>query len=177
MKKFDIPSKDQLPSNNIKTLESLNKSLGFTPNIYSFLANSPSGLNGFMAFNRLETLFTEKEKEVINLTASQMRKCEYCLSAHTGLAKQAGFTDEEIIMIRKGKIDFDKKLATLAEMTSELVRTDGHIPASTIDKFYSAGYTDAHLVDFINTVAAISITNWLNNTIKLPVDFPLAPEI
>ncbi|MDL2239465.1 carboxymuconolactone decarboxylase family protein [Bacteroidales bacterium OttesenSCG-928-K22] len=177
MKKFNITSQEKLPANNVKTLESLNKALGFTPNIYSFMANSATALNGFMSFNKMETLFNAKEHEVINLTASQIRKCEYCLSAHVGIAKNAGFSDEEIVNIRKGEINFNEKFAALAEMTAQLVKSDGHIPEATIEKFYNVGYTDAHLVDFMMIVAAISITNWLNNTTKLPVDFPLAPEI
>ena len=40
--------------------------------------------------------FDEKTYQLIALAASAGMKCEYCIVAHTALAKGAGATDEEI---------------------------------------------------------------------------------
>ena len=40
--------------------------------------------------------FDEKTYQLIALAASAGMKCEYCIAAHTALAKGAGATDEEI---------------------------------------------------------------------------------
>lgn len=177
MKHFNVPEINQVPEENAKTLESLKKSLGFVPNVYAFLANSAYGMPAYLELTKKKLAFTPKEKEVISLTASEIRKCKYCLSAHTQTAKKSGFTDEQIIEIRKGEISFNPKFASLAEMTKSIINHNGNVDAQTIDNFYDNGYTDAQLVDLTIAIAIISITNYLNNVTKIPVDFPLASDI
>jgi AhpD family alkylhydroperoxidase len=48
-----------------------------------------------------DSSFTAKEREAINLIVSQVNECDYCLAAHTSLAKMRGFTEEQTIDIRK----------------------------------------------------------------------------
>jgi AhpD family alkylhydroperoxidase len=52
-----------------------------------------------------DSSFTAKEREAINLIVSQVNECDYCLAAHTSLAKMRGFTEEQTIDIRKGNSD------------------------------------------------------------------------
>lgn len=177
MKQFQIPQNSQVTAENAKTLDSLKNALGFTPNIYAFMANSPYGLNGFLAFNRIRSTFSKQELEVINLTVSQFRECVYCLSAHTQISKSEGFSEDQILKIRQGKIDFDTKLSVLSEVAKTVVKNHGKISNELIDKFYEVGYTDAHLVDLTLAMAAISVTNWINNITNIPVDFPMAAAL
>ncbi len=63
-----------------------------------------------------DSSFTAKEREAINLIVSQVNECDYCLAAHTTLAKMRGLTEEDTLEIRKGcfseaKLDAAIKLA------------------------------------------------------------------
>lgn len=178
MKKFEIPTREQVVPDNQKIFDTLKSALGFVPNAYAFLAHSPNALEQYLQYDKGKTSLSAKETEVVHLVTSQVDDCEYCLSAHTAIAKGAGFTDEQIIGIRKGKVPFDAKLEALAQFTCEMVKSRGHVQAESIEHFYKAGYTDENLVDVILSVSKIMVTNLLNNVTRMPVDFlPKAPKI
>lgn len=178
MKKFEIPTREQVSPNNQKVFDTLKSALGFVPNVYAFIAHSPDALESYLRFDKGKTSLSAKEKEVVNLVTSQVSNCEYCLSAHSANAKTLGFTEEQILGIRKGEIPFDAKLDTLAKFTCEIVKNLGRVQPESIEKFYKAGYTDENLVDVILTVSKIMVTNLLNNITQVSVDFlPKAPKI
>jgi AhpD family alkylhydroperoxidase len=52
---------------------------------------------------RAATSLNNKEKEVVNLAVSQLNGCKYCQAAHTATGKMNGFTDDQIIELRKEK--------------------------------------------------------------------------
>ncbi|MGJ1518036.1 carboxymuconolactone decarboxylase family protein [Sphingobacterium siyangense] len=66
---------------------------------------------------------SKKELEAIALTVSQQNKAMYCLSMHTMIAKLKGFSEEEILEIRKGSVSFDSKLNVLVETIKGYSRT------------------------------------------------------
>ena len=73
-------------------LEGAQKKMGFIPNMYGAMANSPGLLNtymqGYSAF-RENSGFSSIEQEVIFLAISQVNGCEYCMAAHSFLAEAA----------------------------------------------------------------------------------------
>jgi AhpD family alkylhydroperoxidase len=48
-------------------------------------------------------LIKQQRKEVVNLAVSQLNGCKYCQAAHTATGKMNGFTDDQIIELRKEK--------------------------------------------------------------------------
>lgn len=176
-RKFTIPTKNDVPEHDRKIFYLLEESIGFVPNVYAFLSHSRTALKSFLTFGRTPTAFTDKEAEVIHLITSQIDGCQYCLSAHTASAKKEGLTDEQIIEIRKGNITFDPKLAVLGRFTCEMVNNRGMVTPQTVEHFYGAGYTDAHLVDLVMLVARTTATNYINNITQNPIDFPEVPVI
>ncbi len=173
----NVPEVASLSPESQKTLEGIKTGMGFLPNVFAYIGHSASVLKGYMVFGRTKTIFTEKEGEVINLVTSQIRGCKYCLAAHTAVSKKAGFTDEEILEIRKNNITFDAKLKVLGNMVAETVKNDGRVSEETQKAFYEAGYTEQHLVDMIFVITKISFTNYINNVTEIPIDFPVAPEL
>jgi AhpD family alkylhydroperoxidase len=66
-------------------------------------------------------LIKQQRKEVVNLAVSQLNGCKYCQAAHTATGKMNGFTDDQIIELRKGS--WDSKTNVLANCTA-LQRAD-----------------------------------------------------
>lgn len=177
MKKLQVPEVTSLSPESQKTLDGVKSGMGFLPNVFAFIGHSASALKGYLVFNRTKTAFTEQETEVINLVTSQVRGCIYCLSAHAAIAKNVGFTDEQIIEIRKNQITFDTKLSALANMVASTVRNNGKVGDHVKAGFFDAGYTETHLVDLMIIITKISFTNYINNVTEIPVDFPIVPEL
>ena len=130
-----------------------------------------------MTLQSRKTSLKGKEKEIVNLVVSQYNQCIYCLSAHTQLAKMQGFTDEQIIEIRKANITFDAKYNALAQLVKSTVENKGHATPEILDSFFAAGYTEGNLVDVVVLIGDKIMTNYLHALTNIPVDWPLAPEI
>ena len=177
MKKFYIPTKEEVKEHDRKIFYALEQSMGFVPNIYAFMAHSDTALKSYLTFSGTPTVFCPQEAEIIHLVVSQIDKCQYCLSAHTALAKKAGLTDEQIIGIRKTAVPFNEKWDVLAKFTCEMMNRKGNVRPETMDRFFGVGYTDAHLVDLVMLIAGTVATNFINNVTHNPIDFPEAPVV
>lgn len=177
MRKFHIPTKEEVKEHDRRIFYALEESIGFVPNVYAFMAHSDTALKSYLAFAQTPTMFSPQEAEIIHLITSQVNQCHYCLCAHSALAKKAGLTDEQIIEIRKGNVPFNEKWEALAKFVCEMVNRKGDVRPETTDRFYEAGYTDAHLVDLVMLIAGTVATNYINNIVHTPVDFPETPVI
>ena len=88
-----------------------------------------------------------------------------------------GFTDEQILDIRRADIGFDTKLDALAKLVKSTTENRGHVSSAILDNFFAAGYTEASLIDVVIVIGDKIITNYLHALTDIPVDWPLAPEL
>jgi uncharacterized peroxidase-related enzyme len=177
MTAFSVPTRDDVTPDNQAIFDNLKKALGFVPNLYATFAHSPTALGTYLALQNAKSSLQPKEREVINLVVSQVNDCEYCLAAHTALGKMVGFTEAQILEIRRGRASFDPKLDGLARFVREVAEQRRQVSAAATDAFLAAGWSQANLVDAIMVVGDKSISNYLHGTTKIPVDFPAAEKI
>ena len=177
MKTFTIPSREDVSENNKLIFDTLKKNVGFVPNMYAFLAHSSSALGDYLTLQNRNTSLNNKEKEVVNLVVSQLNGSNYCQTAHTAIGKMVGFTEDQTIKIRKGKIYFNAKLEALARLTAEVVNKKGEVSEEVKSDFFNAGYTIENLIDVVMTVGDKIISNYLFAFVKVPIDFPIPKAI
>ena len=176
MKKFTVPAREEVAPANQAIFDTLNKALGFVPNLYATIAYSDNGLSKYLAYQNAKTSLSNKEKEAVNLIVSQVNGCIYCQSAHTVIGKMNGFTDDQILDIRRGKAA-NSKLNALVKLAESVTKNRGNADAALVDGFYAEGYSNENLVDLILQVSDKTAMNYLHNLTKVPVDFPLAPSL
>ncbi len=176
MKKFNVPTREEVSATNQAIFDKLNKALGFVPNLYATIAYSENGLEKFLTYQNAKTTLSNKEKEAVNLIVSQVNGCIYCLSAHTLIGKMNGFTDEQLLDIRREKAA-DSKLNALVALSADITKNRGRASTENVDAFFEAGYTNENLVDVILQVSDKTAMNYLHNLTEVPVDFPLAPSL
>jgi uncharacterized peroxidase-related enzyme len=176
MKKFTVPTREQVSRDNQQIFDTLNKTLGFVPNLYAAIAHSENALAKYLAFQGAKTAFSNKEKEAINLVVSQVNGCLYCQSAHTVLGKMNGFSEDETLNIGSGKAS-SAKLNALVRLAKEITENKGRATTETLDTFYAAGYDNGNLVELILQISDKIAMNYLHNLTEIPIDFPLAAEL
>ena len=176
MKKFTVPTRDEVAPANQTIFDNLNKALGFVPNLYAAIAYSDNGLGRYLAYQNAKTSLSNKEKEAVNLIVSQINGCIYCQSAHTVIGKMNGFTEEQVLDLRRGKSD-NPKLDALVKLASSITKKQGKANAAAVDAFYAQGYNNENLIDVILQVADKIAMNYVHNLTEVPVDFPLAPSL
>jgi AhpD family alkylhydroperoxidase len=177
MKTIQVPAYEQVSPSNQAIFDQLKKGLSFVPNLYATFAHSETALGTYLALQNAKNSLSPKAREVINLVVSQVNGCEYCLAAHTALGKMVGFTDEQIMEIRKGIASFDGRLDALAKLVKNIAVERGHANPALVQAFFDAGWTEANLVDAIVVIGDKIISNYLHGTTKVPVDFPEAPAL
>ncbi len=177
MTKFTVPTREEVSENNQAIFDNLQKGLGFVPNLYAYYAKNETALGDYLALQNRKSTLKAKEREVINLVTSQINGCSYCQAAHTALGKMNGFSDEQIIELRKGSASFDKQLDALVKFTASVVENRGKASEETKKSFFDAGYTEANMIDVVIVIGDKTISNFIHNLTGFEIDFPLAPKL
>lgn len=176
MTTFSVPAKDQVTATNQVIFDSLEKALGFVPNLYATIAYSQYGLERYLSYQNAKTSLSNKEKEAVNLIVSQVNDCVYCQSAHLVLGKMNGFSDDELRQIRLGQAE-NTKLNALVTLAADITKNRGRAKEHLVDDFFAQGYTKEHLVDLILQISDKTAMNYLHNLTNIPVDFPIAAKL
>lgn len=155
-------------------LEQTQKNLGFIPNMYARMVNSPglleAYLTGYAAF-RSDSGLTPAEQEVVFLVISQENGCEYCVSAHSFIAdKKSGLDPAVTDAIREGAAIADPRLAALADFTRTMVVKRGLPAASEVERFLAAGYTERQILEIVLAIAVKTLSNYANHLFHTPLD-------
>jgi len=174
---FSVPTRAEVSENNQGIFDTLQKGLGFVPNLYAYFAKNDTALGDYLTLQNRKSTLKGKEREVVNLVTSQINGCRYCQSAHTVLGKMNGFTDEQVLEIRKGTASFDAKLDALAKFTASVVEHRGRATAESKAAFFNAGYNEANMIDVVIVVGDKIISNYLHNLTEFEIDFPIAEII
>lgn len=174
---FIIPTKSDVTANNQAIFDTLQSRLGFVPNLYAYFAKSETALSDYLTLQNRKSSLKAKEREVINLVTSQINGCRYCQSAHTAIGKMNGFTDEQILEIRKGTAGFDHQLDALAKFTAAVVTSRGKASEASKEAFFAAGYNEVNMIDAVIVIGDKIISNYIHNLTSFEIDFPIADEI
>jgi uncharacterized peroxidase-related enzyme len=159
-------------------LDGISVKLGTVPNLMKTFAQSPAALQFFFAGSQAlsGSVIPAKVREQIDLVVSQANGCDYCLAAHTQLAKGFRLTDDQIADARRGRLD-DPKTAAILEFATALVEHRGRLTDDHFAAARSAGLTDVELADVVAAVALKVFTNYFAIAAQVDVDFPPAPVI
>lgn len=155
----------------------IKKAMGKVPNTYLTIGgHSPESLQQALAQNTMlhKGSLNAKELETINLAVSEATGCDYCLAAHSMMAKKAGFSSEQIRELRRGQYAEDAHLDALAKFAQTLVTTTGTLPEADVTALRDAGFSDRQVIEAISAISAILFTNMVNRVNDTVIDFPKA---
>jgi uncharacterized peroxidase-related enzyme len=179
---MSITAKLGLPAQTIDTttdlaremLETAKAQMGFVPNMYANMVNSPGLLEtyllGYKRF-REQSGFTSVEQEVVLLTISRFNGCTYCMAAHSMIAdKKSKVPAEVLAALRTGGPIPDSKLAVLSAFTQILLDQRGNPTPEQLDDFKAVGYTDRQVLEIVLAIAVKTLSNYSNHLFQTSVD-------
>ncbi|NET44679.1 carboxymuconolactone decarboxylase family protein [Okeania sp. SIO2B3] len=154
------------------------QTFSFIPNLEGVLAEAPALLKASVTLWDLfeTTSFTAVEQQVIYLTANYENGCDYCMAAHSGLAKMIGMSKENLEALRNGTPMPDTKLQALRRFTQQMVQARGWVEDSEIEAFMRAGYTKQQVLEVILGIAIKVMHNYTNHIAKTPLDKQFQPN-
>ena len=98
--------------------------------------------------------------------------CDYCVAAHSLMAKMAGVSPEAAQQIRAGQPSGDAKLDALVQLVRALQLGRGTVSDEAYAAIRAAGYSEAQLVDIALAVTTTVFTNVFNRINDTAIDFP-----
>ena len=161
-----------------EALQAVKDAKGAVPNILKGMANSPAALRAYMGMSKAldGAELSEAEQHIVFLVTSEVNGCEYCVAAHTMLARRAGLSDEEILGVRKRQPDRADHQA-LVDFTRAVIETRGFVSDAKLESFISAGYSEGQAAEVCAVIAQATFTNYFNHVNETELDFPEAPEL
>ena len=157
---------------------SLQQHMGKVFNIFLNMGNSAATLKGFLSLSDAasHTHLNPKLREQIALSVGQANHCQYCLSAHSAIAKSQGMSQEEILKSRFAESTHIKDSAIL-KFAKQVVDNRGNVSNQDVASLKAAGVDDTEFVEIVFIILLNMFTNYFNHITDPKIDFPLAPEL
>ncbi|MFO0892756.1 MAG: carboxymuconolactone decarboxylase family protein [Isosphaeraceae bacterium] len=178
MSRLPLVDPSQAKGQAAELFAAVKEKMGRVPNLMKAMANSPAVLEGYLGLSGALSHGTldPQIRERIAIGTAESNGCEYCLAAHSLLGKLAGLDDEERQANRTGHSHDPKADAALA-FARTLLERKGEVTAADVQAIRSAGFDDGQVAEIIAHVALNVLTNYFNNAVETPIDFPAVPPL
>ena len=177
MKHYKSYTPQTAPDGTSGTLAAINDKIGFLPNVFSVMGNTPPALNAFVALNQNfgETSLSVTEREIIQIAVSVENIGKYCVAGHTSFAKKQNVDDQIINDARtRGNLS-QPKLAALHKFARLVVIKKGHLSEEEVAQFLNAGYSQEQILEVILGVCVKMFSNLTDNVLGFPLDDAFIP--
>lgn len=101
-------------------------------------------------------------------------RCEFCVAAHSGGAKQAGVSEDVIEALRNRRDVPDARLGALAQFAQSVVRERGWVGDHELDRFLEAGFTQQNVFEVLLGVSLKTLSNYANHIAGTPLNQELS---
>jgi uncharacterized peroxidase-related enzyme len=175
MSRISTPAVDSATGATTALFARIRKAAGKVPNLYAAIgALQPAALNAILDAEAVLAAgsLPQQDIEAVKLAVSAATGCDYCLAAHSLLAKLAGLPPDAIRKIRAGEPTDNAKRDLLTSLVRTLVTSSGTISDEQYATIKAVGYSDQQLVEISLAVGLIMFTNTFNRINDTDVDFP-----
>jgi len=177
---FKLHTLETAPVGALPILEAAQKGLGFIPNLYAHLAEAPAALEAYKQLGALleKSSLTPEEQQVVLISVSVENRCEYCVAAHSFLARNLVKVDGARVDALRGQSCLqDTKLNALVAFTRAVVRERGWVQGGQeLKDFFAAGYTQQNALEVVLGVSMKTLSNYTNHLTDTPLDAAFANE-
>ena len=173
MTRFTAHTAESAPAASRPLLEGIGRSFGFVPNLFGVFAESPAALRGALAIYEAfsTSSLAPAEQQLVMIAASEANDCEYCVAAHSTLAKRFAKVDPALVnATRRREPLADAKLDALVTFTRKIVEQRGMLAEGEVDAFLEAGYTRAQVIEVLLGVGMKTFNNYVDHIAHTPLN-------
>lgn len=172
MKAFNLHTLDSAPPGSKASLEGVKQKIGFIPNVFATIAESPEAFEGFIALNNAfgASSLSPEEQQIVMLATSTENSCSYCVAGHTAFAHQMDMAEQDVEAMRNMKPLEDEKLQALNSIVRQMVKKRGRISEDDIRNFLAVGYTKRQFFEVVTGVCVKTFSNYVSIGLELTLD-------
>lgn len=162
---FDPHTTETAPVESAEVLKSVQAKMGFVPNLYAQLAESPTATQAYAQLSELlgQSSLSPQQLQITLLTTSVENQCHFCVAAHTAGGTKAGVDRETLDAIRAGGTPEDPQESALVKFVRSVVRERGWVTDADLRAFLDSGFSEAQVLDVITAVAMKTLSNYTNH--------------
>ena len=173
MPKLIAHTVETAPAASRPLLEGIGRGFGFVPNLFGVFAESPAALRGaldiYQAFS--SSSLSAAEQQLVMLAVSVANDCQYCVAAHSTLAKRFAKVDAALVdAVRNRQPLADARLDALVSFTRKVVEQRGMLDDAEVAAFLDAGYTPAQLLEVLLGVGMKTFNNYVDHIAHTPLN-------
>ncbi|MEO6986099.1 MAG: carboxymuconolactone decarboxylase family protein [Paralcaligenes sp.] len=179
MSKFTLQTPDSAPEAARALLQGVQKRMGFVPNLYANLANAPAALESYLHLSAQfeKTSFNPTERQVILLTISVENGCEFCVAAHSMIARKiVKIPDAVVDALRNRATVPDTRLQALSSFARCMVKERGWVTGAPLDAFFEAGFTRQQALEVVLGVTMKTLSNYANHLTETQTNVEFSDE-
>lgn len=152
--------------------------LGMVPNFIATMAHSTSVAQAHLDLGNAldQSALTKELREQIALTVSQANGCDYCVAAHSAVARSIGLTEDAVRDARNSGSP-DANLETVLRFARHVVEQRGNVSENDLADLRAAGYDDRAIVEVLAQIVFVTFANYCNNVAQTDIDFPPSSSI
>lgn len=146
-------------------LTGIQKSYGFFPNLYGYMAEAPTTIEAYLALNDLvsKTSLTPAQQQVALLAVSVENDCDFCTIAHRAMGKLKHADEQTLTALNLNCAIHDPQDHALAAFTRSVTKNRGRPSEAEIQSFLDAGFTKQQIFEVILIVSIKTLSNYINH--------------
>ena len=172
MRHLNLHNLETAPEASRPLLENARQKNGFIPNLLGVLAEAPAALQAYMAVTDLlaKSSLRAAERETVLIAASIKNGCEYCVAAHSTIARMQKVSEEVIEALQEERPIPDSRLEALRRFTETLVDKRGWASEQEVQEFLEAGFDRQQILEVVLGVTLKTLSNYTNSLVDTPLD-------
>ncbi len=175
---FHVNDIDSAAEESRPVMQAVKEKYGFLPNLFGVFSHSPAAAEAYASIGKAleKAALDPAEQQVVFLTVSAKNGCDYCVAAHSTLAKSTDMSDEVLEALRSGEELPDERLQAVSRFAAAMRDHQGWVPEDELKAFEKAGYSERHVLDVITILAMKTLSNYTNHLAGTPLDAAFADQ-
>ena len=175
---FPVHTSETAPHGSRPAVTGVQHALGFLPNLFATIAESPTALTGYLALDGVlgKGSFSPAERQLILTAVSAANGCAYCMAAHSTFAVSLHAAPDALAAARGTGHADDSRLDALVGFVHAVVRARGHVAPEVVEHFFAAGLSPAQALEIAANVGLKTNGNYIDGFAHVPLDVALEPQ-
>jgi uncharacterized peroxidase-related enzyme len=176
--RFPLHTSRSAPAASQAALAATERALGFLPNLFATMSESPETLRGYLALEDVlaHGTFTSAERQLVLVATSTANGCAYCAAAHSTLAGAFHASADALAAARGSVHADDTHTDALIAFTHTATRERGHVEPEALERFLAAGFTAAQAMEVVANIGLKTISNYIDGFAHVPLDAAFAAQ-
>lgn len=146
-------------------LAGIQKSYGFFPNLFGYMAEAPTAVEAYLKLNELvsKTSLSPAQQQVALLAVSVENDCDFCSVAHRAIGKMKGANAQTLTAIASHNAVDDLQDRALASFAQSVTKNRGRPSDAELQAFLNAGFNKQQILEVILIVSIKTLSNYINH--------------